>query len=81
MLRRQLHETPGSRITVDLDAQFVEGQDGRRFVFEIDASRKLRLVRGLNDTALALEYLANIEAFESLDLATSPWAAARGGGT
>lgn len=73
-LRRQLHATPGSSVSVDLDQQFVEGPDGRRLPFEIDASRKLRLARGLDDTALALEYLEQIETFESRYLAEHPWA-------
>ena len=73
-LRRQLHEMPGSAVTVDLAEQFVAGPDGSRLPFEIDASRKLRLLRGLDDTALALEYLDQIESFEARYFAARPWA-------
>ena len=73
-LRRQLWEAPGSAVTVDLDEQFIAGPDGRRLPFEIDASRKLRLSRGLDDTALALEYIDQIETFEARYLAERPWA-------
>ncbi len=76
-LRRQLHDRPGAEFAVDLDAQTVEGADGRRRRFEIDAARKLRLSKGLDDAALALEYLADIERFEHRYLAEWPWAAAK----
>ena len=73
-LRRQLLDVPGSAVTVDLEKQFVAGADGRRLPFGIDTSRKLRMLRGLDDTALALEYLDQIEAFEARYLAARPWA-------
>lgn len=76
-LRRQLHECPGTQITVDLDEQKVWGPDGRVYQFEIDAARKLRLAKGLDDAALALQYLGEIERFEQRHHAEWPWAAAR----
>lgn len=75
-LRRQLHEKPGSEITVDLEAQCVQAPDGREYRFEIDEARKLRLTKGLDDAALALRYLAEIERFEKRHHADWPWAAA-----
>ena len=75
-LRRQLHEKPGSEITVDLDAQCVHGPDGREHRFEIDEARKLRLTQGLDDAALALRYLPEVERFEKRHHADWPWAAA-----
>jgi len=77
VLRRGLHEAPGATMTVDLDAQSVFGTDGREYRFEIDPARKLRLAKGLDDTALALEYLADIEEFEKQHVAEWPWAAPR----
>lgn len=74
-LRRQLHENPGAEITVDLDQQRVYGPDGREYGFEIDTARKLRLTKGLDDAALALEYLGDIERFEQRHLKEWPWAA------
>jgi 3-isopropylmalate/(R)-2-methylmalate dehydratase small subunit len=73
-LRRQLHGKPGARIKVDLEEQFVEAPDGSRLAFEIDTSRKLRLLRGLDDSALALEYLNDIAAFESRYFSENTWA-------
>jgi 3-isopropylmalate/(R)-2-methylmalate dehydratase small subunit len=77
MLRRQLHERPGAEMTVDLDEQKVFGPDGCEYRFEIDSARKLRLAKGLDDAALAMEYRAEIERFEKQHHAAWPWAAAR----
>ena len=74
-LRRQLHERPGVEMTVGLDEQTVYGPDGREYRFEIDTARKLRLVKGLDDAALALEHASQIEAFERRHFAAWPWAA------
>ena len=74
-LRQQLHAQPGAQITVDLESQTVAGPDGREYRFEIDAARKLRLSKGLDDAALAMEYLGDIERFEAQHLARWPWAA------
>ncbi|HEX2829137.1 MAG TPA: 3-isopropylmalate dehydratase small subunit [Burkholderiales bacterium] len=76
-LRQQLHERPGAGMTVDLEAQTVCGPDGRELHFDIDSARMLRLVKGLDDAALALEYVAQIEAFETRHFKCWPWAAAR----
>jgi len=76
-LRRQLHEKPGAQMTVDLDEQRVQGPDGRNHPFEIDPARKLRLTKGLDDAALALEYVGEIERFEERHHAAWPWAVSR----
>jgi 3-isopropylmalate/(R)-2-methylmalate dehydratase small subunit len=76
-LRRQLHERPGAEITVDLDAQTLRDPDGREHRFDIDSARKLRLAKGLDDAALALEYVSQIEAFEKRHFSCWPWAAPR----
>jgi 3-isopropylmalate/(R)-2-methylmalate dehydratase small subunit len=64
-------------MTVDLDAQRVHGPDGHAYAFQIDSARKLRLTRGLDDAALALECLPQIEAFEERHQAAWRWAAPR----
>jgi 3-isopropylmalate/(R)-2-methylmalate dehydratase small subunit len=58
--------TPGAELVVDLPTQTVSTADGdwtRSFV--IDPYRKYRLERGLDDVSMTLEYLADIETFES----------------
>ncbi|MGH8617828.1 MAG: 3-isopropylmalate dehydratase small subunit [Burkholderiales bacterium] len=73
-LRQQLHAAPGAAVTVDLEQQGVTAPDGRVLSFDIDASRKLRLLQGLDDASLALECLPQIEAFEARYRAGRPWA-------
>ena len=73
-LRQHLHEKPGSQITVALDQQLILGPDGRDYHFEIETARKLRLTKGLDDAALALEYLPAIELFEQRHHAEWRWA-------
>ena len=76
-LRRGLHAAPGVTMTVDLAAQQLRGPDGRVHAFQIDAARKLRLMKGLDDAALALEYLPEIEQFEAKYFEAWPWATPR----
>lgn len=73
-LRQQLHAMPGATVAVDLERQTVTAPDGAVLPFDIDPSRKLRLLRGLDDASLALESLPQIEAFEAQYRAQRPWA-------
>jgi 3-isopropylmalate/(R)-2-methylmalate dehydratase small subunit len=72
-LRAQLHASPGAQITVDLAAQTVGGPDAATYGFEIDASHKERLLKGLDDIGLVLQHLKEIEAFEKRHAAAMPW--------
>jgi len=72
-LRRQLHDEPGSRIRVDLERQIVQGPNGRVYTFEIAPSKKMRLLRGLDDCAAAMEALDAINAFEERYVSALPW--------
>ncbi|HKU71515.1 MAG TPA: 3-isopropylmalate dehydratase small subunit, partial [Burkholderiales bacterium] len=76
-IRRGLHAAPGATMTVDLEAQQLRGPEGKNYGFAIDSSRKLRLVKGLDDAALALEFLDDIERFEKRHFEVWPWAAPR----
>jgi 3-isopropylmalate/(R)-2-methylmalate dehydratase small subunit len=73
-LMDHLQATPGARIRVDLESQFVEMPGIARFSFDISPSRKARLKRGLDDCALALEKIDEIRAFAERYLAKVPWA-------
>lgn len=58
-------ELPGSEIIVDLPSQTVSVADGAWQVrFEIDPFKKYRLLRGLDDISMTLEYEPDITAFE-----------------
>ena len=72
-LWRQLREKPGAEITIDLPNQKVIAPDGRPHGFDISPLRKDRLVRGIDDIDVTLEYRDAIEAFESRRRAAVPW--------
>jgi 3-isopropylmalate/(R)-2-methylmalate dehydratase small subunit len=72
-LREQLHERPGAQLTVDLESQIVTGADGAAYRFEIDPIYRERLLKGLDDAGLVLQYLPDIEAFEKHHYGEIPW--------
>lgn len=74
-LLRQLKAEPGATITVDLPRQTVTAPDGSVHGFEIDATRKARLLDGLDDVGVTLRHLPQIEAFEAQYRADMPWLA------
>jgi len=74
-LWRQLTERPGARVAVDLPAQTVTGPDGVTYAFDIEATRKERLLKGLDDVGVTLTHLSEIEAFEKSYRARRPWLA------
>jgi 3-isopropylmalate/(R)-2-methylmalate dehydratase small subunit len=72
-LWRQLRERPGAEMTVDLPAQSLIAPDRGRHPFDISPLRKDRLVRGIDDIDVTLEYRDAIESFESKRRAAMPW--------
>jgi 3-isopropylmalate/(R)-2-methylmalate dehydratase small subunit len=74
-LWRQLKQAPGVQITVDLVHQTVVAPDGTRHAFDIDATRKERLLKGLDDVGVTLTHLPQIEAFEDAYRQRMPWLA------
>ena len=72
-LWRQLREKPGAEITIDLPNQTVTAPDGSVHGFDISPLRKDRLVRGIDDIDVTLEYRDAIEAFETRRRAAVPW--------
>jgi 3-isopropylmalate/(R)-2-methylmalate dehydratase small subunit len=72
-LRRQLHEKPGSTLTVDLEAQTVTGPAGRVYRFEVHPVRKKCLLQGLDDIARTQQYDDRLAAFESAYKTERPW--------
>jgi 3-isopropylmalate/(R)-2-methylmalate dehydratase small subunit len=63
-LRGQLQTVPGARISVDLERQEVTGPDGTVYGFELGAFDKLRMLKGLDDISVTLEYDSEISDFE-----------------
>ncbi len=64
---------PGYELTIDLDAQTVMTPDGKEFCFEIDGSRKCRLLNGLDDIDLSLQNAEEIRNYELLRQKQAPW--------
>jgi len=73
MLRRQLHEEPGARVTVDLPAQTVTAPDGTVYRFDVDPFRKEMLLTGRDEIALTLDHETDIRDFEARHAREMPW--------
>jgi len=77
-LRDELRQQPGAQITIDLPTQTITGPDGARHSFDIEGNYKERLLKGLDDVDLVLQYLPQIEAWEKRYRGEMPWLASRG---
>ncbi len=60
-------------LTVDLETQTVIKATGESIGFDIDESRKHRLLNGLDDIALTLEQTDKIKEYESKRRQRTPW--------
>jgi len=60
-------------LTVDLEAQEIRGPDGGVVNFEIEASRKQKLLNGLDDIGITMERAPVIAGFEQRNAGTRPW--------
>lgn len=74
-LWHQLGERPGATITIDLDKQTIVAPNGDRHAFDIDATRKQRLLRGLDDIGVTMQYASELEAFENRHRMEMTWLA------
>ena len=72
-MRQRLHDEPGTKIQVDLEAQSVVGPAGDIHAFDIGAFDKYRLLNGLDEIGVTLEYQENIEAYEATHFAEYSW--------
>jgi 3-isopropylmalate/(R)-2-methylmalate dehydratase small subunit len=64
-LFRRAEKHAGYQLTVNLQQQTVSDDHGLQRSFEIDASRKHKLLNGLDDIALTLQHEDKISSFES----------------
>ncbi|WP_237213571.1 3-isopropylmalate dehydratase small subunit [Falsiroseomonas oryziterrae] len=64
-LRMAVTETPGAEITVDLEAQRVDGPGALAYGFTIPAFSRDCLLRGLDEIGLTMTLLPEIAAFEA----------------
>ena len=63
-LMARAEESPDAEIEIDLESQTVRAGPGWERQFEIDPFRKYRLLRGLDDIGMTLEYDPDIATFE-----------------
>jgi 3-isopropylmalate/(R)-2-methylmalate dehydratase small subunit len=59
--------------SVDLASQTVTAPSGRRFHFDIDPSRKAKLLEGLDSIGETLQRAGDIDIFETRQALTQPW--------
>ncbi len=62
-------------LSIDLEAQTIEGPDGGKVSFEIDAFKKHLLLNGLDDVGLTLQKEDKVNSFEDQQKASQPWLA------
>ena len=64
---------PGYTLAVELESQTITTHYGEKIPFEIDASRKHRLLHGLDDIGLTLQHADAIRAYETRRASETPW--------
>ena len=60
-------------LTIDLEAQTIQGPDGGEIKFELDQFKKHCLLNGLDDIALTMEHAGKIDSFEEGHKTVQPW--------
>jgi 3-isopropylmalate/(R)-2-methylmalate dehydratase small subunit len=60
-------------VTVDLETQSVVSPSGKRFSFEIDPQRKIKMLNGLDAIGETLAAVRSIDAFEEKRALSQPW--------
>jgi len=73
MLFDASRSSPGFKVIVNLEKQFVQIHDNEKFEFNIDDSLKNHLLKGLDDIALTLEYTEKIRIYEKNRSKITPW--------
>ena len=64
-LRRHMHEAPGAEIAIDLESQTVTALNGSTFNFEIASFDKHRMLNGVDDIGMTMQFDEEISKFES----------------
>lgn len=73
-LRRQLRDSPGAEIAIDLETQTLTGPDQTSYTFDVDPFDKHRLINGLDDIGLTLAHDQEITEFADKYSARHSWA-------
>ncbi len=72
-LFRETAAAEGYRLAIDLAAQIVTTPGGAVFAFEVDAERKHRLMNGLDDIGITLQFTDAIRDYENARRQVTPW--------
>ncbi len=72
-LFKTVEEVPGYTLDVDLEAQAIITPDGEKISFDVDAALKHRLLNGLDDIGITLNYADDIRAYEEHRKQEAPW--------
>lgn len=70
---KQIEQTPGYELNIDLEQQIITGDNLEPMAFEVDEFRKHCLLNGLDDIALTLQHADDIRAYEIKMAKNSPW--------
>ena len=73
MLFDASRSSPGFKVIINLDEQFIQTDGNEKFQFDIDNSLKNHLLKGLDDIALTLEYTEKIRIYEKNRSKITPW--------
>ena len=68
-----VQENNGLKVTVNLEEQFVQTETKEKYLFDIDAGLKERLLEGLDDIGLTLNYADEIRQYEQSRKEVTPW--------
>lgn len=63
----------GFEATINLEKQFVETQEQKKYEFDVDAGLKERLLKGLDDIGLTLDHADEIREYEQKRGKVAPW--------
>jgi len=63
----------GYELAVDLESQTITKADGSVIKFDVDESRKHRLLNGLDDIGLTMQHVDDIKAYEQRRSQEAPW--------
>lgn len=72
-LFRETYDTEGYSLAVDLPSQTITKPDGSTIHFDIEPSRKERLLQGLDEIGITLQSKERIAAFETGYKQVHPW--------
>lgn len=72
-LFKAVYLSPGYRLKIDLQLQTVEDPTGKKWRFDVDATRKESLLLGLDDIGLTLAKADRIRKYEATRKKQEPW--------